>query len=282
VEKTTYKYKLNDNIEQSATIYRTNRKVKKVIIILSGAYSLEYHFYISKLMYDLDIEYKSLMENYELICYENTNKTSFDIYDDVHNYILHLDEEMDTIEELILFGFSSGGVVASHIMQRCKTMKCKKKIFMCDTPWQIHENVDSFKHNLIYRFDIVFFWKVFNAYSTHYNYNKIKHHLENKKWNSGSNEITQMIQEVHNVQFDEFYFETGFNFDQTEDTKVYNIYSKCDPIVNREISDKFVTSNKDKIKFSVKNIEKNTIGHCSDMAFSTDYLTDIMISLFTN
>ena len=32
------------------------------------------------------------------------------------------------IEELILFGFSAGGVVASHVMSRCKSMTCKKKI----------------------------------------------------------------------------------------------------------------------------------------------------------
>jgi len=280
VVKSTYTYKLQDNIEQSATIYRTNRNVKKVILFCSGAYLIEYHFYISKLMYDLDVEYESLMANYELICYEKTDKTSYDIYDDIYHYILHLDKELDKIEDLILFGFSSGGVVASHIMQRCKNMNCRKKIITYDTPWQIHENVDYFRRNLFYRFDIIFFWKVYDAYSKHYNYDKIKHHLENKKWNSGSNEITTIIRGVHNVSFEEFYFSTGFNFDQTEDTEVYNIYSTCDPIVIREVHDKFVALNKNKIKFYNKNIEKNTIGHCSDMAFSTSYLTDIVNSIF--
>ena len=134
IVKSNYNYTLNnDNINQTATIYRTNRNAKKVIIIFSGAYLLEYHFYISKLMYDLDEEYESLMSNYELICYEKKDKTSFDIYDDVHNYILHLDKELllkngGKIEELILFGFSAGGVVASHVMSRCKNMTCKKKI----------------------------------------------------------------------------------------------------------------------------------------------------------
>ena len=72
---------------------------------------------------------------------------------------------------------------------------------------------------------------------------------------------------------------TGFNFDQTEDTKVYNIYSHKDIFANHKISEKFVYKNKDKIKFFNKNIEKNRIGHCSDMAFSTDYLMDIIISI---
>ena len=281
VVQTTYKYKLKDNIERSSTIYRTYRKnVKKIILFCSGAYSLEYHFYISKLMYDLDIEYKNLMSNYELICYEKTDKTSFDIYDDIHNYILYLDKELDKIEELVIIGFSAGGVVASHIMQRCKNMNFKKKIITYDTPWQVYENVDYFSNYLIYRFDIVFFWKVYNVYSNHYNYKEIKHNLLNKRWNSDSNEITKLIRGVHNCSFEDFYSMTGFNFDQTKDTEVYNIYSKYDPFIIRETHDKFVTLNNDKIIFFNKNIEKYTIGHCSDMAFSTSYLADIIVILF--
>ena len=283
IVKSIYKYTLeNTKEEQSATIYRTNRNAKKVIIFFSGAFLLEYHFYIKKLMYDLDYEFESLMSNYELICYEKTDKTSFDIYEDVYNYISHLEKELGKIEELILFGFSAGGVVASHVMEKCKNMTCKKKIITYDTPWQVHHNVDSFKNNWVYRFDILFFWKVFNVYANHYNYEDIKDHLKDKKWHSGSDEINQLIKDVHNCSHETFLKMTEFNFDQTNDTKVYNIYSRKDIFAIREISDKFVAKNKDKIKFFNKNIEKNTIGHCSDMAFSTNYLMDIMVILFSN
>ena len=282
IVKSNYSYTLADGISHKATIYRTNRKAKKVIMFFSGAYLLEYHFYIRKLMHDLDTEFGSIMANYELICYEKDDKTSFDIYDDVYNYILHLDKEQGKIEELILFGFSAGGVVASHVMEKCKNMTCKKRIITYDTPWQVHENVDSFKNNWIYRFDILFFWKVFNVYSNHYNYEDIKHHLKDKKWNSGSNEITELIKNVHNCSYEKFLKMTEFNFDQTENTQVYNIYSTNDPFAIHEISERFVDKNKDKIKFHNKNIEKKTIGHCSDMAFSTGYLVDIIISLFSN
>jgi predicted alpha/beta-fold hydrolase len=283
IVKSVYKYTLeNTKEEQTATIYRTNRSSKKVILFFSGAFLLEYHFYISKLMYDLECEYESIMSNYELICYEKTNKTSFDIYDDVYNYISHLDKEFSKIEELILFGFSAGGVVASHVMEKCKNMTCKKIIITYDTPWQVHHNVDSFKNNWVYRFDILFFWKVFNVYSNHYNYQDIKHHLKDKKWYSGSDEINQLIKDIHNCSNEEFLKMTGFNFDQTNDTKVYNIYSRKDIFAIHKISDIFVEKNKDKIKFFNKNIEKNRIGHCSDMAFSTDYLMDIIIILLSN
>lgn len=283
IVKMTYSCKLKDEKTQSsATIYRTNKKAKRVIIFLSGGYQLGLDFYISKLMYDLDTEYESFMSKYELICYEKTDKTSFIIYDDIHNYILELDKEINKIEELILFGFSAGGVVASHIMSRCKDLSCKKKIITYDTPWQVHDNVDYFKNNMIYRFDILFFWKVFDVYSNHYNYEEIKQHLTNKKWNNGSDELTEIIKKVHNCSHEEFYAMTGFNFDQTNDTEVYNIYSKNDPFVIRELSHKFIEKNKEKIKFKNNNIEKNVSGHCSDMAFSTSYLSSVIPAILTS
>lgn len=281
IVKTTYNYKLKDeDINHSATIYHTNKNAKRVILFLSGAYQLGFDFYITKIMNDLDIEYDSLMSNYEFICYEKKNKASFVIYDDVYNYISYLDKKINKIEELILFGFSAGGVVASHVMTRCKDMTCKKKIIMYDTPWQVHDNVDHFKNNIVYRFDIMFFWKVIDVYSKHYNYNEIKHHITNKKWNSGSDELTQLIKNVHNCSHEEFYTMTGFNFEQTPDTEVYTIYSKNDPFVIREKSDLFVAKNKGKINFKHKKIEKNTWGHCSDMAFSCGYLKNVINSIF--
>ena len=78
IVKTIYNYKLKDeDINHSATIYHTNKNAKKVIIFLSGAYQLGFDFYIRKIMNDLDIEYGSLMANYQLICYEKKIKASF-------------------------------------------------------------------------------------------------------------------------------------------------------------------------------------------------------------
>jgi hypothetical protein len=296
--KSTYTYQVKENfssnieLNQEATIYSTNRKVKKVIIFLSGGYSLEYHFYINKIMNDLLVEYSDLMNNYELICYEKLDKTSFDIKDDVYNYIVDLNKKLD-IEELILFGFSAGGVVASHIMNKLKDFKFKKKIITYNTPWQVYLNVDSFKNNLIYRFDIIFYWRVHGVYSNHYNYNEIKDLLVNKNKSSlaywqtrsvsgyfkGIDEMKDLIQNVHKCSFDKFFEMTGFNYDQTEDTEVYNIYSKRDPVCIYEVHKKYFDENKHRIKFKNINIEKNTIGHCSDLAFSTEYLKDIIFIL---
>ena len=81
--------------------------------------------------------------------------------------------------------------------------------------------------------------------------------MVNKKWNSGSKEITQLIKGIHNLNFEEFYLMTGFNFDQTENTQVYNIYSTNDPFAIHEISERFVEKNKDKIKAKgTENLKK--------------------------
>ena len=41
-------------------------------------------------------------------------------------------------------------------------------------------------------------------YANHYNYEDIKDHLKDKKWNSGSDEINQLIKDVHNCSHENF------------------------------------------------------------------------------
>ena len=279
LDKTEFHYNLND-LKKTAIIYRKRKNVKKVILFLSGAYNLENHAYISKLMHDLEVVHGEIMQEYELICFEKSDQSSIIIYDDVFHYIKQLNDELGGIEELTLFGFSAGGCVASHIMQRCKSLSFKKKIITYDTPWQVQDNVEYFQENYLYRPDILFFWKVHHTYSTHYNYEDIKQHLEVKSYLSGARELVEIIRRVHNYSLDEMLSVTQFNFDQTEDTKVYNIISKYDPFVVRAgVHDKFVNQNKDKIKFKNKIIEKKCIGHCSDMGFSTSYLNEVMFAI---
>jgi len=278
--KSEYKYILEDsNKTHSATIYRTHRNVKKIILFFSGGYSFGYHYYINKIMYDLDNEYKERMSKYELICYEKRDKTSFDAYNDIYYYISNLDKDVGKIEELIFIGCSAGGIAASHVMEKCKNMSCKKKIINYDTPLKIYEIIKSFKNNWIFRFDLFFFKKVCNIYSKHYNNDDIKNFFKINSWNYDSNELIKLIKNIHNWNDENFNKMTEFNFNQTKDTKVYNIYSRKDIFIVNDINDKFIEKNKDKINFFYKNIEKNTIGHCTDIAFSTDYLVDIIISI---
>lgn len=258
-----------------ATTYRTQRGKKRVILFLSGGYCLEYHFYIRKTMRDLEKTYPSIMANYELICYEQPRKSTFTTIDDVCGYIRDLNADVGGIEELVLFGFSAGGVVASHIVSRLTDLSsCKKKIITYDTPYQVHMNADSFKHNWLYRVDFALFRKVYDVYLKYAE----PHNLTDVWWNSGSPRMTKMVMDVEGWTFDEMYERTGFNFDLGADVSVYNIYSVNDPIVRWDLTRAYIGAND--VRCSMKNVEKDTVGHCSDMAFSTNYLADIIECLF--
>jgi hypothetical protein len=155
----------------------------------------------------------------------------------------------------------------------------------------------------------LFFLKVHHTYSTHYNYEDIKQYLigqtpsntskefplktlshfassmfSSKMYDthnnySGADELVAIIKNVHQFSDEELYFVTGFNFDQTPDTRVYNIYAKRDPCIDRDIHYEYVTKNQDKIGFYNEFIEKDVTGHCSDMAFSSTYLKEIIYAI---
>ena len=251
-----------------------NDSKRKVILFLSGSYNLEFHPYISKTIKDLGHRAPS----YEMFVYEKTDESSIVIYDEVALFIWDL-HNTHPIDELVLMGFSAGGVVASHIMNRMKDLPFKKKIITYDTPWQVQDNVESFCQNKYYRPDIVFFWKVHSTYCNHYNYNDIKQHIVSHSYFDGARELVEIIKNVHRFTYEEMYFVTGFNIDQTVDTIVYNIYNTMDPFIDRDTHNRYFDKCAVKIKFNNVFVEKNIIGHTSDMWNSVQYIDNIMDAL---
>ncbi len=277
LETYNFDYKKDDSL-QTAIIYKLNERKNKIILCVSGAYSLEMHPYILKVMNDLKNNSK-ITQTYQLLCFENKKVPSLIIYDDVASFIRQLDTEMK-LEELILIGFSSGGVVSSHIMYRLNDLKhFNKKIITYDTPWQIHDNVISFSSNLLYRIDIIFYSKVYSTYSNYYSVDKIKQFLQNNNWFNGSKEIIEIIRNVHSYNEEQIMYETGFNLGIDEKVIVINLFNKYDPIVYRPSHNAHYQRIKNKIKFPVFFIEKNAIGHCSDMCFSTIYLESLISAI---
>lgn len=125
------------------------------------------------------------------------------------------------------------------------------------------ENVLSFENNTIYRLDYYLYSVVYKTYKNHYNYEEIKDFVRYDKLTNGASDFVKMIKQIHNFSDEEMYFRTGFNFDQEKDTKIINMYSKYDAIVNRDISMKYTEDNKK--KFDVIHDTIDAIGHCSDM-----------------
>lgn len=277
VTHSSYEYTM-DSVDHSATIYKTNNKSKKMILLISGSYQLTFCVYMQKLIHDLQIHphFHNTTGQYEIVAFEKLDKSSIAIYKDVAEYIKSANAE-NPLEELIIIGFSAGGVVSSHIMAELNEFTFKKKIITYDTPWQVMDNVLGFKDNFIYRPDILFFNIVHDIYSNHYNVADIKQHLIKNPNNviNGSIELVDMIKNIHNYSHEEMYNVTGFNFNQTSETNVINIWNTCDPFVNRNTHDEFMLKCADKIKFPVINIKKEVIGHCSDL-ITSHYLTDVV------
>lgn len=254
----------NETFVHQSTIYKMgNLTSNKVILFLSGGFQQTFDIYLQKLITDLlVVDY--IRNIYQLIVFEKTDKQSFISAPDLQEYILDLNAQRK-IEELTLFGFSSGGVIASHVLSGLRPLKCKKKIITYDTPYQVMENVLSYeKTNWLYRPDVYFHYIIIKTYTNHYNYNEIKQFLKHVNWTDGAAEFLQIIFKIHDLTDDEFYKLSGFNFDQENDTRIIEIYCENDPIVNREISDKYIKNNKT-IGTNIISDCKKSIGHCSDM-----------------
>jgi len=278
--KTTVDYTIDD-VSHKMVVYKTNRQLKKYILFISGSYQLLYDVYIYKTIRDLQESHTNLFYAYELIVFEKPDKSNITIYKDIIEYINK--NIAQDIEELVIFGFSSGGVVASHILSNLKHIKCSKKLITYDTPWQVMDNVRSFQHNWVYRIDILFFTIVYNIYNNHYNIDEIRSKLikSGNPFKNGGKELVKLIQNIHNFTDDEMYDITGFNLAQEPTTKIINIWCKRDPFINRVTHNNYIRQRQDKVDLlNILNIEKLHIGHCTDMAYDSKYIKDIARALY--
>lgn len=279
---------VNGSVNES--VNGSNSK-NKLILFLSGAYNLELHPYIIKTINDILHKQPEISNIYDLVCFENKNVTSLIIYDEVAKYIedwymKRSDGERNGGKdiEIVLVGYSAGGVVASHIMSRIGHLDASLKLITYDTPWHIKDNVHAFSEYLFYRMDIIFYYKVWMTYLCHYNYDQISHLMCKKGVGRergrgiGASEMFRLIQDIHQYDNETFYMETGFNVKLREDVKVINVYNLYDPLVVRDAHMRYFEKKKNDIKFHNTFIVKNIVGHCSDMAFSLEYL-DIFVSI---
>ena len=76
-------YRIRKNVPN-----QTDKKEKnKLIVFLSGAYNLELHPYIIKMMHDIAHHAPEIYNKYEMVCFENPNVASILMYDEVARYI---------------------------------------------------------------------------------------------------------------------------------------------------------------------------------------------------
>jgi hypothetical protein len=261
VKKEKYEYLIND-VKQDLTIYKCgNLESKKIILVFSGAYRLTYDSYLQKTVEDL-LSKKWIKNNYQIIVIEKLDNLGIMMYKDVSKYLIKLNDKIK-ITDLIMLGFSSGGVVASHIMALLKDLEFKKTIITYDTPYHVLDNVLSFEKNWFLRTDFYFYYIVYKSYLNYYNYENIKEIVKYKKWNCGASELIEMITTIHNISYEELHYISGFNFNQTKKTNLKNIYCYYDSIVDKEVCKKYIKNNINNLL--INNFIIYEIGHCSNI-----------------
>ena len=275
LKKYDIKYNIN-NEQKSAVIYeKFDKKNVKNIYFLSGGFVLSYTVYIKKVVSDL-LKFNFLINEYNLIIIEKKDQCNLSLYDDLCKII------GDTIfintEEIIFIGFSGGGVVSSHVMHRLKHINCKKKLILYDSTFNVIDNIRQFNKFYFYRLDYLMYILVRNTYINHYNYLNIKNIINNYPYIGDVNKFIEMVKSVQNYDDNELYSESAFNFDQSKETVIFNIHTINDNVIFNKINNMYLEKNKDN-NLKIINYNKNTIGHCSDMAFSEEYLKCLLCSI---
>jgi len=262
-----------ENKKYKMTVYTNGSNTDKCIVFISGSFQLTMHAYIKKVLYDLYCCHRNLFHEYECIVMEQLDEPSITTYKDVAMYIRERYKERQW-KEIVLLGFSAGGVVASHIAHDIRDLACLKKIITYDTPYEIMNTVARFQRNWFYRLDCLFFLIAYCVYLDHWNYQEIQDKMRHFTYGCAT-ELFEMVQRIHSINEAELYRLSTFHMDQEETTKMIHIYVENDPIVYKDtyIYDE---TKKDKRKIHIK---KGTIGHCSDMAWSRRYLLELVEEL---
>jgi hypothetical protein len=109
---------------------------KKILVYLSGVMELKYTEYIDKTLQH--------MEKYNIpsFIYENTNELMFLCVDDISNFIIFLSNQYID-KEIIILGFSSGGIIASHVIEKLRNIKNIKRFITYDTPYSLDKLIKS-------------------------------------------------------------------------------------------------------------------------------------------
>lgn len=278
--KYTISYTINDQTKQMKVYKNSPENSKKFIYLLCGGFVLTNTTYIQKTISDMCSFYPNIMEEYNIIVLEKKDQCCLTMYDDLSQFIQQTTPP--SIEEIIFIGFSGGGVVASHVLQRLQHIDCSKKLILYDCAFSVIDTILHFYNYYFYRIDYIMYILVKNTFLNHHDYKTIKYKIVDKyPYLNGVYEYINMVKSILHYNDDKLRKEASFNFDQTENTKVFNIYSKNDHIIFPNVSNQFIENNNAHIKFNMKTIVKNTYGHCSDMAFSTEYLHYFMFALNT-
>jgi predicted alpha/beta-fold hydrolase len=174
---------------------------KHVIFLLSGLYSLAYHGYMRKTVDDL-LSVRSIADKYQLIVYENTRKSSLEMQAELADYIHAIHRAAGGLDELILLGFSAGGILASHVMHELSNISATKKIITYDTPLHMIDAMRSLNRTMMTKLALIYFhYEMTILYRNHANYDRIKPYIFYRF--KGLDDSLKMVETIHELSRDQ-------------------------------------------------------------------------------
>jgi hypothetical protein len=270
----------NQDFDETTTVSLDTTKIylteytrqTKLILFVSGLYNQDYTCYMEKMYYDLN-KSDNIREKYMFMIYNNNKLTNFDVAAPISRCLEKIVEKYN-LDEIIIVGFSAGGVVASHIMSKLKHIKIEKKIVTYDCPFDIYYTLHRHFHSYC-RLDIFFYLIVLCFYETNWGV-ILKDTAKNCILKIGDEPaVFALTEKIHNMSREDLVYISQINMDQDENTRLFFINCVGDPVFQLETRNRIADAVGKILKYPPKIYEKWRIGHCSDMAFNADYIIQL-------
>ncbi len=262
-----YKNKSNLNILEydndtdiNPTIYFTRLPEHydtKILVYLSGVIEFKYTPYIDQTLHH--------MEKYNIpsFVYENKNKLMFLCVDEISQFITFLSKKYID-KEIIIVGFSAGGIIASHVVEKLRNITNIKRFITYDSPYSLDKVIKSFYNSYIIRFDVMIAYYLNNVYIKLF---KDIIHKFSFSFIDGYNFIYDSSKFV--LPYNRYYYKImNMNFNLPYYIKMYNINSVKDPIADYATNIKIINKHAHLIDFEIYTIDNKNTSHCTDMFYS--------------
>lgn len=249
----------DNNTDINPTIYYTRLPEHydtQILVYLSGVFEFKYTPYIDQTLHH--------MEKYNIpsFVYENKNKLMFLCVDDISQFIIFLTKKYIE-KEIIIVGFSAGGIIASHVIEKLRNITNIKRFITYYTPYSLDKLIKSFYNSYI-RFDVIMAYYIKKVYIKLF---KNIIHKFNFSFIDGYDYIYDSSKFV--LQNHRYYNKImNMNFNLPYYIKMYNINSVKDPIANYYDNMKIINKNIHIIDFEIYTIDNKNTSHCTDMFYS--------------
>ena len=253
---------LKGNPTEDCSVSNVHR-CKKALVLLSGGSQLANTSFIRKTVDDLCIENK-----YDVFVYENKTQLNFLCIENIVDWLQT--EIRPKYDDLVIIGFSNGGVIASHVMHHLESKQdfITKKLITIDSMNHMFTFLKTYEKNKIYRQDIMgcYMSAYCNSFSHFHLYNRLD--IFDVFKNTNIKKATQYFTKMYNVDRNDLKRVTTMNYD-LRNCKIVNIYSHFDPIIqryyNKQAYEQLTKKISPEAKSNITNISFPMITHCSQM-----------------